>query len=133
MRKRGASSPSIAWKSFAMGPSLGRRRLPGRPCNAVVAMDFPLSGPAWVAACCRGPEDDDREGRVRAHTSPVYVQFDGKRLQPNASTSAPLFAWLDKVHNWVVQEAKCRDERDRQRLAAVFEAATQELLRRQNG
>lgn len=99
--------------------------------QAAVEMDLPLDGPAWLAASCRGMDDSQQGELCWAHTSPVYVQIDGKRLQPNASTSAPLFAWLDKVHNWVMQEAKCRDERDRQRLAAVFESAKQELLRRQ--
>jgi hypothetical protein len=113
------------------GAVVGSAETSGSPAQAVVEMDLPVDRPAWLGASCRGIEDSQQSEVYWAHSSPVYIQIDGKRLQPNASTSAPLFAWLDKVHHWVAQEATCRDEQRRQRLLAVFESAKQELLRRQ--
>ncbi len=115
------------------GAAVGSAQGSGSPTRAVLELDVPLDGPAWLAAQCWGTLDSERPRELWAHSSPVYVQIDGQPLRPNASTSAPLFAWLDRVHTWARQEAKCRDERDRQRLTAVFEAAKNELLRRQIG
>ena len=113
------------------GTVVGSANASASPAHAVVEIELSLDGPAWIAASCWGTDDPQYPEALWAHTSPVYVQIDGKRLQPNASTSAPLFAWLDHVHNWVMHEAPCRGDQDRQRLAGVFEAARQELLRRQ--
>jgi hypothetical protein len=104
----------------------------GTPARAAIDVDLPLDGPAWLTATCRGMDDSGQWVAGWAHSSPIYVQIDGKRLRPDAATSAPLFAWLDKVQRWVESTPKEQSERDRQRRSAVFEAAKQELLRRQN-
>ena len=68
-------------------------------------------------------------GPFGAQSSPVYVGIDGKTARPDPAAATPLMARLDEMLEWVAREARC-DDQQRQRLAGVFEAARQELLRR---
>ena len=102
------------------------------PSQAVLEVDVPFSGSGWLAAralCPRGPNELQR---IYAHTSPVYVRVDGKPPRGDATEFAPFIAKLDAMSRWVAGEARC-GEKHRQRLAGVFEAARQELLRRVQG
>jgi hypothetical protein len=93
---------------------------------ATVEMDVPISGSGWLAARCL----DDDGSTIRAHTSPVYVQMDGRPLRANAETMAPLLAVLDGTLAWVQREARCPKQQQRDQLMQTLQAARQELLRR---
>jgi hypothetical protein len=90
----------------------------GAPCHASVETDVPITAPGWMTARCRG-----------AQASPIYFRIAGQAPAPNAVAVAPFMGQLDKMLEWVAREARC-DDQQRQRLAGVFEAARQELLRR---
>jgi len=90
----------------------------GAPCHASVKTDVPITAPGWMTARCGG-----------AQASPIYLRINGQAPAPNAAAFAPFMAKLDKMLEWVAREARC-DDQQRQRLAGVFEAARQELLRR---
>jgi hypothetical protein len=93
----------------------------GTPSHAFIDADASITAPGWMAARCWGP--------FGAQSSPVYVGIDRKMEHPNPAMIAPLMARLDDMLEWVAREARC-DDQQRQRLAGVFGAARQELLRR---
>ncbi|HVS34431.1 MAG TPA: CehA/McbA family metallohydrolase [Gemmataceae bacterium] len=102
----------------------------GSPCQAAVEQEILLPGPCWLTARCWGMEPRDPYDRGDAQTSAVYAQIAGRVPRPTAETIAPFLADLDKSLDWVAHEARC-DDKHRQRLAGIFQAARQELLRRQ--
>jgi hypothetical protein len=93
----------------------------GTPSHAFIDADASITSPGWMTARCWGS--------FGAQSSPVYVGIDGKMERPNPAMIAPLMARLDEMLEWAAREARC-DDQQRQRLAGVFEAARQELLRR---
>jgi hypothetical protein len=97
----------------------------GEHRSATIEVDVPIAGSGWLAARCLG---DD--GMIRAHTSPVYVQVEGRPLRPDVDTMAPLLAILDQTLAWVQREARCPKEQQREHLMQTLLAARQELLRR---
>ncbi len=106
----------------------------GSPCSAVVETDFPISASCWFAARCRGQSQllhRPTNQCVFAHTSPVYVRVEGRPAPVDTTAIYRFLAALDGMSEWVAHEARCENDAQRQRLAAVFQAARQELLRRQ--
>lgn len=108
----------------------------GSPPSALLEGNFTVPASGWLAARCRGPEAPsvyDPDPQIAAHTSPVYVQIDGRPLQPDPFTLAYLTDHLDKMLAWVETEARCETDRQREHLAGIFQSARQELLRRGGG
>jgi hypothetical protein len=108
----------------------------GSPSSAVLETDLPVTASGWLAARCQGDHQllsRPANQRVFAHTSPVYVQIDGKPPQADAVAVAPFLSALDKMLDWVAREARCETAKQREHLAGIFQAARQELLRRQGG
>lgn len=105
----------------------------GSPAHAAVETAMAITEPGSLAARCWGPYQEGNEDWVGAQTSPVYVRIDGRPPRPDAATAAPLLAKLDAMLEWVAREARCPTDHDRRRLAAVFEAAKEEVLRRLHG
>src|SRR5262249_40038170 len=95
--------------------------------------EWPATESAWIAARCWSQERLAGDGQCGfAHTSPVFVQVEGKPLRPSAETTAPLLAILDRMLEWTAREARCPTEQQRQQLAHVFQTAREELLRHQS-
>jgi hypothetical protein len=97
----------------------------------VVEAEVPMSAPGWLAARCVGPYDD--EGAMDwlgAQSSPVYVEVEGMSSRADAATLAPFLAGLDRMREWVATEANCPTDKHRAHLAGIFEAARNELMRR---
>jgi hypothetical protein len=92
--------------------------------TAILAADVPIADSGWLGARCLGGDSV-----IRAHTSPVYVQVEGRPLHPGSDTTAPLLAVLDWTRAWVQHEARCPSEKQREHLMQVLLAARQELLR----
>jgi len=104
----------------------------GNRQSAVLETEVPTGESAWIAARCWSQERLPGDGQcVYAHTSPVYIEAEGKPLRPSAETAAPLLELLDRMLDWAARQAHCESEQQRQHLAGVFQAARQELLRRQ--
>jgi hypothetical protein len=94
--------------------------------TATLETDVKIDGSGWLAARCLGEDGSI----IRAHTSPVFVQMEGRPLYPDAETMAPLLAVLDSTLAWVEREARCPNEKHREQLMQTLQAARQELLRR---
>lgn len=84
--------------------------------------DVPITSSGWLAARCIGEDNT-----IRAHTSPVYVQMEGKPIRPDADTMAPLLAVLDGTLAWVQHEARCSKEQHRQQLMQTLQAALRRM------
>jgi hypothetical protein len=93
---------------------------------ATIEADVPVNASGWLAARSLGGENDSA---IRAHTSPVYVEMEGRPMQTEPDTIAPLFAVLDGTLAWVQREARCPKEQHRERLMQTLQTARQELLR----
>ena len=97
-----------------------------RPLEPSLEADVTLSRSGWLAARCVLPTRTASElQQTYAHSSPVYVQVDGKPPQAGLRRIAPFLAKLDAMLQWVASEARC--ENDAQRTPAAFEAG---VLRR---
>jgi hypothetical protein len=101
----------------------------GNPWSATIEADVAITGSGWVAARCLGSD-----GTIRAHTSPVYVQLEGRPVHPSTAFGglwvAPLLAPLDWTLAWVQRDARCPKEKHREHLMHMLQSARQELLGR---
>jgi hypothetical protein len=86
-------------------------------------VDAPVSG--WIAALCRTAD----AGAV-AHTSPVHVRVRGHPPRPAPGAVRSLIAELERMLDWVREEARCETDKQRDDLAAIFQDACHELRRR---
>jgi hypothetical protein len=102
----------------------------GSPVQAVVEAEVPMPQGGWLVARCWGRYDDVIEDWHAAQSSPVYVQVEGRRPPADPAAVASFEAQLQKMLRWVAQEARCEDEQQRQRLAAIFQEARDALLAR---
>jgi hypothetical protein len=103
------------------------------PSRAAVEVGIAMPKPGWVAARAFCRQGSDELQPKYAHSSPVYVHIDGRPPQASSAEIAPFLAKLDAMLQWVAMEARFENDAQRQRLAAIFEAARHELLRRQQG
>jgi len=97
----------------------------GEQRMAALEAEVSIAGSGWLAARCL-----DNNGALRAHTSPVYVQMEGRPMRPSADMMAPLLAVLERTLAWVQHEARCPKQSQRDHLMQILQAARQELLRR---
>jgi hypothetical protein len=95
----------------------------GEHRTATLETDVKIDGSGWLAARCLGGDGSI----IRAHTSPVYVQMEGRPLRPNAETMAPLLAVLDCTLAWVQREARCSKENQREQLIQTLQAARKKV------
>jgi hypothetical protein len=106
----------------------------GNPAMAVLETVVPLSTGGWLAARCRGEQQlfhRPANQRVFAHTSPVYVQLDGKPAGGDAAAAvAALTGHLERMQDWALRAARCDTDQQRQHLAGIFQMAREELARR---
>jgi hypothetical protein len=98
----------------------------------VFEAEVPNNAPGWLAARCVGPYDDKGSmDWLGAQSSPVYVEVVGMAPRVDATVLAPFLAGLDRMSEWVATEANCPTDKHRAHLADIFEAARNELMRRQ--
>lgn len=109
------------------GAVVAGREADGERPTATIERELRIDAAGWLAAHCLGGENGSR---VRAHTSPVYLQIEGRPSRPSAENVAPLLAVLDATLAWVHRDARCANEHQREQLAQTLQTARQELLRR---
>jgi hypothetical protein len=105
----------------------------GSPASAVIETDLPMPAGGWLLARCWGAYNNDAEQWTAAITSPVYVERDGRTPAADPAVVAKFVGDLDKMSAWVQQEARCENSQQRERLAAVFQAARNRLELLQKG
>jgi hypothetical protein len=115
----------------ANGKVVARAGPSGRaPSVAELETDVTLPEGGWLAARCLGPFDPLWRDVVGAQTSPVYVTVRGRARRPDLTALADLDQQLAQTLDWVLGEARAREERHRDRLAGIIQAARTELARR---
>jgi hypothetical protein len=127
------SAPFDRLEVLADGEVIADKEASGNRQSAALEVEHAPAGGGWLAARCWGREKLADGQCVYAHTSPAYVQAEGRPVRPLSETVAPLLAILERTSEWVAGEARCENERQREHLAGVLEEARRELLRRQGG
>lgn len=78
----------------------------------------------WLAARCHG------KGDLFAHTSAVHVQVPERPFRAREPALRRFLAELARMRDWATIKARCDDERQRDRLVAVFRNAIEVLEKR---
>ena len=93
--------------------------------GAAPAIDTELEvdGPAWLCAVARGPGHPSVLGPVVfAHTSPVWVEVDGRPVRRPASARW-LLDWLERFETLLGEHGRFADDAQRAEVVAVIERA----------
>jgi hypothetical protein len=102
----------------------------GNRQSAVLETEFRPTRGGWLAARCWAQARLPDQQCVYAHSSPIYFHAEGRPLVPSPETAAPLLAVLDRTLNWVLNEARCETEHQRQHLVNVLQAGRARLVQR---
>ena len=113
------------------GKVMAQTTASGTPISsAVLQAEISLAEPRWIAARCNGarlfPQYPAAQ-RVFAHTSPVYVDVEGKHFRREPSAVFKFAQELERMMEWAQREARCPTEHDRERLLTVFDTALKVL------
>jgi hypothetical protein len=92
--------------------------------SAEVALEMPIDEPCWIAARC--PTSSANDG-THGHTSAVYVDVPGVPFPRDEEAVREFEAELDHLTNWAQHQARCPEEKDRERLLKVFGSAREAL------
>lgn len=87
-------------------------------------LEPPIAQSGWLAARCWSGAGSS----IVAHTSPVYIQVEGRPLRPDAETVAPLLSILDRTRDWIEREAHAATEAWREHLTEIIAAARRQLF-----
>ena len=109
------------------GAIVASKETSGNRQSAVLETELLPTSSAWLAARCWGKDRLPDGQCVYAHSSPIYLKNGGPLLPPPESF-APLLAVLDRTLDWVVREAHCETEPQRNHLLDVLRAGRSRLL-----
>ena len=87
--------------------------------TAEIAFEYEVDQSVWIAARCMGPPQPDFFGsshHLFAHTSPMYVDFQGQRIA-EAASGCYFVDFLQRIAKWIKEEAYF--ENRHQREAAI--------------
>jgi hypothetical protein len=110
-----ANGQVVAERPPTCDPSSPEGTGPQPPNREVLEADVLLEEGGWIAARC---------GVFPcAHTSPVYVQVGGRPPRPDPAALAVVRGHLDGMLEWVEREGRFENDKQRQRLAGIFQSA----------
>jgi hypothetical protein len=96
---------------------------PAKGGHAELRVTVHVDGPGWLAAVGRGePHPDVLDLHPAAHTTPVYVEVEGRSVARTADASWCL-TWLDRVDALARDRGSFRDGEQLDDLIAVLDAA----------
>ena len=123
------SGTTVRVRAHVEGPGAKTLALVGpegeiaRGAGPDLEVELMVTEPGWVAAIARGPGHRDVLGpTVFAHTSPVYIEFEGRRIARPASARWCL-DWLERVEHLAAVHGHFADESQLQDLIAVLDRA----------
>jgi hypothetical protein len=105
----------------------------GSPSAALIETGICVPQGGWLAARCWGMQwvpGDFAGQRVYAHSSPVYVNVDGRPFPVDAAALQRLLDHCNAWLTWVDQEGRYENDAQRLRLRKVFEDAIEVLHQR---
>jgi hypothetical protein len=111
---------------IASKPASGARQA------AALEAEVNVTRPGWLAARCWSGERLADGQCVYAHTTPVFFRVPQAPTPADPAAVRELTELLRLGLEWVTHQARC-DDKHRQRLAGVLQAATDELAMRATG
>jgi hypothetical protein len=100
-------------------------------CAARFAREVRLEGPAWFAARVDSAATNELGRQLFAHTSPVYVDFAGKRVF-DVEAGRLMLRRMEQAKEEIRARGKFGDEAARDQILAIYDETTRELTRRIN-
>lgn len=108
------------------GEAIAQATATGSPCSAALEVEVAVSETQWLAARCRGALQllqAPSNQRVLAHTSPIQVRVASRPFQPRAASLQRLQKELGRMRQWAREKARCDSDRQRAKLAGIFDQA----------
>jgi hypothetical protein len=144
IRLRSAARLEVAVRARAAQPVIGDLELivNGRVVAAAQAEDgstelalhetVEIAAGAWIAARSRSGNEivSAFQTSMAAHTSPVYVEVEGRPFVPSAEDAGVVGLVIEGARTWVAELAAVADPADRARMVAFFDASLETLARR---
>jgi hypothetical protein len=112
------------------GSVAARSEASGSPSRATLEADLVVREGSLLVATCMGPFIFERMLQIAAFTSPVYVRPGGRESRPDPAAVESLTADLDRGAKWVDLEGRFENDRQREHLAGIFQAARNVLRKR---
>jgi hypothetical protein len=97
--------------------------------SARIAMEVRIDEPAWFAARIDATTKNELDRQLYAHTSPVYVDFAGKRVFDIEAARA-LQKLMEEAGTEIRAKGKFGDDAAREQILAIYKEAAAELARR---
>lgn len=98
----------------------------GVPSTARLEINWTSNKSGWVAARCRG--NMRIRGSCLAHTSPVFLSISGESPSVDSRDIEDMLNMLAEGTLWIQREGHFENDRQRERLEAIFASAKQVLL-----
>jgi hypothetical protein len=111
-------APFEVLEIIANGETLAAARASRAPARAMWQGDLELPMSTWLAARCRGCDDE-----TLAHTSPAYVTREGAPFVRREQALAALARQLDRLQSWVEKDGRFDTEQQRHQLLEIVQEA----------
>jgi hypothetical protein len=98
-------------------------------CTAKFAREVRLDEPAWFAARIDSSAKNELDRQLFAHTSPVYVDFAGKRVF-DVDAARLTLRRMEEARDEIRSRGKFGDDAARDKILAIYEETGKELVRR---
>jgi hypothetical protein len=98
-------------------------------CTARIVREVRLDQPAWFAARIDSTARNELDGRLFAHTSPVYVDLAGRRVF-DVEAARLMLRRLEEAKEEIRARGKFPDDSARSNILAIYDEATRELVKR---
>jgi hypothetical protein len=98
-------------------------------CTAKIVREVRVDSPAWFAARIDSSAKNELDRQLFAHTSPIYVDFAGKRVfdvEAGRLMLRRMEAALDEIRS----RGKFGDDAARDKILAIYKETSNELHRR---
>jgi hypothetical protein len=97
--------------------------------TAKITREVRLDEPAWFAARIDSTTKNELGGILFAHTSPVYVDLDGKRVF-DVETVRQLLKRLEQATEEIRARGKFGDDAARDKILAIYDETAKDLTKR---
>ncbi len=112
---------------LAVKPASGNRQ------SARLELDFIPSHSTWIAARCYSSEKLETGSCLYAHTAPVWLELPTRLPPIRSDVVEPLLSTLTQTRQWIVSQARCETDKQRNRLLGVIDEAIKQLQLKVNG
>lgn len=102
----------------------------GSPYAAAIDGELEIAASGWLAARCWGKaaEAADKASCCTAHTNPVFLEVADRPHTADPINLAYLTDHLNRMQNWAEHGARYENDKQRQTLIGIFEAARTRLI-----